>query len=358
MGQIFISYVEEDSADAQQIAQGLESSGYTTWYYERDSLPGPSYLSQVGKAIDSAAALLILITPRSLRSNQMTKELIRGYEADKLLVPVLKEITFGEFQQRQSEWYQALAGRNAIRIDPAGVAVVMPRIILGLKSMGLEPGADTAQRAEAAPTPPRPSPLPTARMEAPPSERVFETRTPASPDVPAPIQETSVYEPTPPLPPPRRPPPRASSLGLNSSLILVGILTLFECYWTILAIYRLLSSFTTEYAVLYHLSQQERSIYSLLNFAWALIDGAFFALCLWIIRSLLAVHRGQAERRVQVRKASLIGLASVPVPLLMAYFLPPIFGIRSVVGAQTLLIYGFSLFVYGTVYVANRKESR
>jgi hypothetical protein len=138
----------------------------------------------------------------------------------------------------------------------------------------------------------------------------------------------------------------------------VGILTLFECYWTILAIYRLLSSFTTEYAVLYHLSQRERSIYSLLNFAWAVIDGAFFALGLWIIRSLLAVHRGQAERRAQVRKASLIGLASVPVPLLMAYFLPPIFGIRSVVGAQTLLIYGISLLVYGAVYVANRKESR
>jgi len=39
--QIFISHVEEDQALAIAAANALEGKGYTTWYYERDSLPGP-----------------------------------------------------------------------------------------------------------------------------------------------------------------------------------------------------------------------------------------------------------------------------------------------------------------------------
>ncbi|MBI3660543.1 toll/interleukin-1 receptor domain-containing protein, partial [Candidatus Acetothermia bacterium] len=48
---IFISHAQKDTSIAVQIANGLEESGYTTWYYERDSFPGPSYLEQVEQAI-------------------------------------------------------------------------------------------------------------------------------------------------------------------------------------------------------------------------------------------------------------------------------------------------------------------
>ena len=53
-GHIFISYVEEDSYVALQIAGALEAKGYNTWYYERDSVPGPAYLAQMGDAIEQA----------------------------------------------------------------------------------------------------------------------------------------------------------------------------------------------------------------------------------------------------------------------------------------------------------------
>jgi hypothetical protein len=51
---VFISHVEEDYPVAEEIARGLEAEGYTVWYYERDSLPGPSYLDQVLEAIEEA----------------------------------------------------------------------------------------------------------------------------------------------------------------------------------------------------------------------------------------------------------------------------------------------------------------
>ena len=54
MSDIFISYVEEDSSVATQVGDGLQAAGYSTWLYERDSLPGPAYLLQMGEAIDQA----------------------------------------------------------------------------------------------------------------------------------------------------------------------------------------------------------------------------------------------------------------------------------------------------------------
>jgi hypothetical protein len=57
MADIFISHVEEDAQVALEIAQGLEAVGYTVWYYERDSVPGLSYLVQTGQAIEQSHAI-------------------------------------------------------------------------------------------------------------------------------------------------------------------------------------------------------------------------------------------------------------------------------------------------------------
>lgn len=46
MADIFISYVEEDGDVAAELARGIEDAGYSAWYHERDSVPGPSYLIQ------------------------------------------------------------------------------------------------------------------------------------------------------------------------------------------------------------------------------------------------------------------------------------------------------------------------
>jgi hypothetical protein len=65
---IFISHVEEDASLALEIAQALEDSGFLAWYYERDTVPGRSYLLQIGDAIDSCHAVILLISSHSLGS--------------------------------------------------------------------------------------------------------------------------------------------------------------------------------------------------------------------------------------------------------------------------------------------------
>ena len=74
MGHIFISHVERDAAIMQQIANGLEAAGYTTWYFERDVVPGTSYLIQITEAIEQCRALVLVISPNALASDQVTKE--------------------------------------------------------------------------------------------------------------------------------------------------------------------------------------------------------------------------------------------------------------------------------------------
>src|SRR5262245_36912380 len=109
MADIFISYVEEDSSVAIAIAQAIERLGCTTWYYERDSIPGRSYLLETGEEIDACQAVILLISSHSsLGSYQVRQEVIRAYGSNKPFLPLLIDISHGEFQRRQPEWRAAL----------------------------------------------------------------------------------------------------------------------------------------------------------------------------------------------------------------------------------------------------------
>ncbi len=104
MADTFVSHVEEDADIALEIALGLEEAGYTTWCYEIDSIPGPSYLIQTGQAVEVSRAIIVVISPNSLGSRQVTGEVIRAHESDTRFIPILRGITHAEFQSRQPEW--------------------------------------------------------------------------------------------------------------------------------------------------------------------------------------------------------------------------------------------------------------
>jgi Tol biopolymer transport system component len=177
MGVVFISHVEEDAAIALDIARGLEEAGFQTWYYERDSVPGPPYLIQVGEAVDAASAVILVISPHSLGSSQVTAEVVRAYESNKPFVPLLHGVSHVEFQQRQPLWRQALGANTSIQVPPEGVSSILPRVLAGLRRLGVEVVATLADhdpvhgvRAESASSAPRPTacgPEPEARGSVP-----------------------------------------------------------------------------------------------------------------------------------------------------------------------------------------------
>jgi hypothetical protein len=140
---IFISHVEEDADVAKAIAKGLEKVGYRTWYYERDSKPGPSYLLQTSKAIEESQAIIVVISPHSLSSRQVTVEVIRGHEAGKHFVPLLRGISHLEFQKRQPEWREAIGSATSTVIPGKNVDPIMQRLIDGLKELGVRTEGET-----------------------------------------------------------------------------------------------------------------------------------------------------------------------------------------------------------------------
>ncbi|HEY0431726.1 MAG TPA: toll/interleukin-1 receptor domain-containing protein [Pyrinomonadaceae bacterium] len=71
-GRIFVCYTQRDSAIAHRLAKQIESQGLACWLYDRDALPGISYLQQTGQVIAESLAVLLIVSKESLRSDQIT----------------------------------------------------------------------------------------------------------------------------------------------------------------------------------------------------------------------------------------------------------------------------------------------
>jgi class 3 adenylate cyclase/tetratricopeptide (TPR) repeat protein len=140
MGCIFLSHAEEDTSIMRQIAEGLEASGYATWYFERDTLPGMSYLLQITRAIESCDAVVLIASTQALESSQVTKEVIGAFEREVPLFPVLIDITAQELKERQPEWRHALGGTAMVAVGDAGLPPAIASIMGGLEAMGVQPG--------------------------------------------------------------------------------------------------------------------------------------------------------------------------------------------------------------------------
>ena len=147
---VFISYVQEDGAVAYEIAAGLESQGYSAWYYERDCPAGADYFEETHKAISDCEAMVIVISPRSLPSDQITREIVRAVESSKATFPLLLEVTHDDYAHRRPGWHQAMAAANATRIPPERVATVVPSLVAGLGAKGIQASAN-GRLATAAP---------------------------------------------------------------------------------------------------------------------------------------------------------------------------------------------------------------
>jgi hypothetical protein len=144
MADVFISYAHQDGDIVQELSPALEAAGYTTWYYEDRGAVGASYLRQIDQEIERCHAMIVIISPDSLASDQVSKEVVRAHEARKKFVPVRRDITHAEFQKRQPEWRMAFGAAVSAEVPEEGAAALGPRLVAGLKALGVEPGGPPA----------------------------------------------------------------------------------------------------------------------------------------------------------------------------------------------------------------------
>ena len=152
MSAIFISYVAEDAAIVREIAIGLKSAGYATWFYENDVVSGISYVKQISQALDQCQAFLLVASPRSVGSTQVTKEVMGAFERGKPFFPVLVELRPSKLKQLQPEWRFAIGVTSMVIMGEEGVPGCFTCIVNGLKALGIEPERPVSVSSSYTPT--------------------------------------------------------------------------------------------------------------------------------------------------------------------------------------------------------------
>jgi hypothetical protein len=73
--QVFLSYAPEDQDFAISLSRELTEHGLRVWRPSAEILPGENPWLRVGKALESSQALVVLLSPQSLRSELLQSEL-------------------------------------------------------------------------------------------------------------------------------------------------------------------------------------------------------------------------------------------------------------------------------------------
>jgi TolB-like protein/Flp pilus assembly protein TadD len=151
---VFISYASQDAALADAVVAALEGDGVKCWIAPRDVTPGAHYASEIVHAIDSAKAIVLVLSQDAATSPHVLREIERATSKRHPVVtlrldqgPLPAEF---EYFLNTSQWLDASSG-DATRMVPKLVAAVR----IAIQAPVVTP--------EATPTPRGPAPSPSAR---------------------------------------------------------------------------------------------------------------------------------------------------------------------------------------------------
>jgi len=91
MSEAFISYSRLDGAFADKLLQDLEKRGIDVWIDRENIEGGAAWRAAISGAIRSCRAFILILSPRSTQSGQVSKELSVAEAHNRLIVPVMLE---------------------------------------------------------------------------------------------------------------------------------------------------------------------------------------------------------------------------------------------------------------------------
>lgn len=86
---VFFSYSSADEAFARSLATRLRSAGAHIWFDKFDIAPGTRWPEEIQKALKAAETVLIILSPKSVGSNNVMDELNYSLNKGKRIIPVL-----------------------------------------------------------------------------------------------------------------------------------------------------------------------------------------------------------------------------------------------------------------------------
>ncbi len=124
---VFISYASPDTPIANDVAAALEGQGLECWIAPRDVTPGAHYASEIVHAIDSAKAIVLILSQDAAASPHVLREIERATSKRHPVVALRVDQAAlpAEFEYflNTSQWLDA-SGGNAARMMSKLVAAV------------------------------------------------------------------------------------------------------------------------------------------------------------------------------------------------------------------------------------------
>jgi adenylate cyclase len=88
MADIFISYSSKDRQKAEQLTELLSSAGLSVWIDRQGIDVATSWTGEIVDAIDACKALIVLLSPSSVESKNVTREVTLAFERNKKILPL------------------------------------------------------------------------------------------------------------------------------------------------------------------------------------------------------------------------------------------------------------------------------
>ncbi len=88
MSDIFISYSSKDRAQADQLIELLVSAGLSVWIDRSGIEAATSWSKEIVQAINECKAFVVMLSPNSLLSNNVIKEVSLASEKRKKILPL------------------------------------------------------------------------------------------------------------------------------------------------------------------------------------------------------------------------------------------------------------------------------
>ncbi len=135
----FLCHSSEDSIFARQLANCLRDYGYSSWYYQRDAIPGLSLFAQTDDAIRYSSICIILISRAAVESTDLAREIQQAHRVGTALVPVLVDLSLQEFDSLQPIWRTILGPIAKIEAERSGVETLTERIHAAAQALSIKP---------------------------------------------------------------------------------------------------------------------------------------------------------------------------------------------------------------------------
>lgn len=89
MSKVFISYAHADAHEARRLVTALRDTTVSGWLDAADMASGASISSEVRSALETASAVVVLLSPRSLESEWVQFEIGAAEALGKRIIPVI-----------------------------------------------------------------------------------------------------------------------------------------------------------------------------------------------------------------------------------------------------------------------------